>query len=796
MKVLIVVVLLQATLLVWFALSIYKLSDAPTENQTVTKMNSALRWVVQWTDSMWRLEAPSKPLTRYAININGEEGPGVFIADEIEYPIAVSVIGEGDKKEMELTFQGDDLFQGMRTMELLLPEKNGWFALALGLNRAEKLQIPFRPIEFVQVSLNGSTPFLYLATEGWSDEFMIKNGRDPDAQEGRAIPFAGVSAKLSPEDRTKFASSYDLDQLIRLSALMDISGVNVSQSGAELRTVFDADGGKFEPFLWFSPLGSNVSLLDAPGGILNLLHFDPDWRLKVHQFLWEYVNNPDQRSNDFEIAQVLRKAMEHAAFQDVRKGITNRQLSRELDQIIKQVTDNLDLLTSQLSAAQVTVLQRPNLNVPSYGKSVLLTLDFTVQSPVALRLQEIDITEKPKIKLYRDDGSGEFDDADTEVEITKDIARGTGGLVPYVIEPDKYLWPGTAGDPHVRHRFFVVRTSGNGTIDVAHLPLKTRVASAVTNKPAAITQKVTWEEAMKSIDEATVDRDAFLKKHRYFKKDGEKNIRFVGVGRFDENLIIPEGLEVHIAKGSILWMGSGASIVSYSPVITEGTERYPVKIVRADWNGPWGSFIVFNAQGHSRIRNTEFSGGGESRGLHINPNAMVAFHNSPVTITGSLFTDAVTTTALSLREAYIDVNNTHIENNGEGMRVEFVPAGSISNTSILDHRNDGMKVSWSPIAIENTEVFKGGGTCLRVSERAAPLLSNVSLKRCKVGLGVYDDAHVKADHLTLEDNEVGIEARNISPVFSAPSVAVIKALFLENSTNFQADEESIISIEQ
>src|SRR3989338_1111957 len=111
---------------------------------------------------------------------------GTFVADGQEYAVDVRVRGDifnhwaYRKKSWRIKFPDDKLFQGIREMNLIIPEARGWIAEPLASYRAKKFGFLQPPIQYVTVSLNGSDPLIYTQVEQFGKEMMEKQARAGD----------------------------------------------------------------------------------------------------------------------------------------------------------------------------------------------------------------------------------------------------------------------------------------------------------------------------------------------------------------------------------------------------------------------------------------------------------------------------------------------------------------------------------------------------------------------------------------------------------------------------------------
>lgn len=307
------------------------------------------------------------------------------------------------KKSWRLSFPDDALFFGIKEMNLIIPEDRVWFVEALSAFRADTFGLFHPPMRFVTASINGSGPMLYLEIEHWTKEMLEKQARPGDVnlyktggigtssfnpgwdpieadvayfdkyQSAAATPhdsyeevellfsLSREGAHLDPNFQKTVDLLFDHKKLVRWYALSLLAG-NLHVSGDNLRFFWDVSRGRFEPIVWDISSTAPRSLLEPPGNALwNEVFAVPAWRLEVHRFLWEYVNDTKRVERDLAEVERLRALIERAAYRDPVKLQSNRQVRADLDRAMSQVRANIDFLKKEL---------------PEYGERTLSPVIF------------------------------------------------------------------------------------------------------------------------------------------------------------------------------------------------------------------------------------------------------------------------------------------------------------------------------------------------------------------------------------------------------------------------------------
>ncbi|MDO8648454.1 MAG: CotH kinase family protein [Candidatus Peregrinibacteria bacterium] len=673
---------------------------------------------------------------------------GTFTADGEEYPVDVRVRGDifnhwaYRKKSWRITFSGDQLFQGMREINLIIPEDRGWIAEPLNVYRAKKMGFVQPPVSYVRLSLNRSGPMVYTQIEQWGKEMLEKQSIPGDVnlygagggtsyfqqwddvfgdvaywnkyQEAVTPPqdsveeiellqkLSQVDAHADPAYRATVEAFFDVDQIIDWHVLSLLAGSRHVRDH-NLRFFHDISRGKLVPIPWDISLYWPRTLLALPGNpFLNEFFRVPEWKHEAQKRLWAYVQDDAKIEEDLAEAQRLRSQVERAAYRDSVKLPSNRQVKRALDEASAQVQANIDWLKNELSIAEVLSHQR----VPSLAQQregMLLTFDFTVRGVSSGRFAEISLPKplsdgvaRSEIHVLRDTNEdGKPSAGDTLIPLTKRATPDKLGLDVYVLADDErsLLTPGdpiigdgeeVRGAPHTRYRFFLMRSRGALQIADADLPLNLELLNAVTGEKAQVIGDVMIDDrTFERLAEAYADRATFLRRYPAFRAEGTGSVLLTGTHTFKETVIIPSTVRLRIAPGTIVRMDKGVTLLSYAPVSVIGTQAQPIRFEQGSAE-PWGSFLVVNAKEQSTVQWAEFSGGGETFTNDIYATGMVAFHGSPVSVRDATFRNSHGDDALNIKYVPADIARAHfIDAGADALDVDVAKTGVVEDSTFF-----------------------------------------------------------------------------------------------------------------
>jgi hypothetical protein len=103
----------------------------------------------------------------------------------------------------------------------------------------------------------------------------------------------------------------------------------------------------------------------------------------------------------------------------------------------------------------------------------------------------------------------------------------------------------------------------------------------------------------------------FVARHPFFARDQRDSTRLMirsGDYQIDHTIVVPPGLVLIIAPGTVLRFGAGCSLISYSPIIARGMENAPIVFTAKNKWLKWGAVGVVRA-GQSIFEHVRFEHG-------------------------------------------------------------------------------------------------------------------------------------------------------------------------------------------
>jgi len=230
------------------------------------------------------------------------------------------------------------------------------------------------------------------------------------------------------------------------------------------------------------------------------------------------------------------------------------------------------------------------------------------------------------------------------------------------------------------------------------------------------------------------------------------NILQIDSGEWEVNdwIIIPEGMELRISKGTTLRFNSSFGLVSHGPVMINGTQDAPVTLTgsgKSDNGNGWQGIVVQKSGlpskwSHVIIRGTtgiSKNGWNLSGGLNFYEADIQMKH---VTIIGNQSEDALNIVrskfeldSVNIKDAVSDAFDSDFSNG-------VVRGGVYENIGHTSGGGDGIDVSGSEITVTGT-VFKNiSDKALSVGEQSKMTAVDVSMEQVGTAVASKDGSHV------------------------------------------------------
>ncbi|MDC1205242.1 right-handed parallel beta-helix repeat-containing protein [Candidatus Pacebacteria bacterium] len=304
-----------------------------------------------------------------------------------------------------------------------------------------------------------------------------------------------------------------------------------------------------------------------------------------------------------------------------------------------------------------------------------------------------------------------------------------------------------------------------------------------------------FPEAFNYVPQTGISAQEFAAQHPQFHLV-DNDLELHGFISLSEDVIIPRNTKLTVAPNTTIAMGPDVSIISYSPIVFNGTEASPVTVRAQNANKPWGSIAVVNTNEQSNITHSSFENGSEERINGIWFSGMLAFHNAPVSITNSTVTNVTGEDGINVKGAHVTLEHTAIANTlSDGIDLDYVhPDSVISENTFTNIGGDAIDISWTNAPITNNTVSTCVDKGISVGERSSTTLSSNTIAGCNMGIAIKDQSQAIVNNNAISDNRIGIAVYQKKEFFGGGTAVLSSNSLLDNIDEIFTDGKSMITI--
>ncbi len=784
--------------------------------------------------------------------------PAKFTHEGREYKVKIRLRGDYSphwrhvKKSWRIKFKKEDLFNGYRELNLVIPSDRADENEQVAYELARRAGLLVPDSGFVQVSTNGVDMGAYFWFENNSSEMLEKNqypegdiirskniisekGYYPyglsandfyyvqgsysnmirnDATAGYSMERFGQLLRLVREAdeitlKQRLPYYIDMDKFYKWNAITWMFGSKHAGGIDNLRWYYDTTTGLFEPILYdvgSRPLGESnsgdwfvVVFDDYFSPIIQRIMAVPEFRRGRNQVLWQMLND-----DEYDPAPIAKRVF--ARIKPYLMRGVNSRLGSELEEKhaarISKYERNRAYLRDNLAFASVYVNSRLELR----NETPVLSVQIVPDTHNAVRLGAIALAFTPEVPVVPELGTITlFDDTGSKVELA-DVRVSAESQVLNIQFEDLFV-----SSRHELEGHTLTPTTWRLDIELPGLKaddwsrpgslesLSYDFYNSVNGEP--ISPEFThhpepalgYQSALASAPFRPVE--AFIQESGLpLVVEGNALVLDRGIYELHEDLIVPVDYGLVLRPGVVLKLAANTSILSYQALRVQGTPADPVIIQPLIAGQPWGVMAIVNATEESVVKHLHISGGSEAwiNGIYV--SGQLAFHHSDVRITGSVIRNAQADDALNVKNARVWVDNTRFEDNSsDAFDCDWVN-GTVTNSVFLNNGGDGLDTSGSNLTVTHS-LFSGmGDKGISVGEKSTLHSFNNVIRDSSIGIASKDLSEVNAYANVFYNNQVAIALYRKKQVFGGGRAKIVSSLFWNNIDNVSIDEESTIEL--
>jgi hypothetical protein len=245
-----------------------------------------------------------------------------------------------------------------------------------------------------------------------------------------------------------------------------------------------------------------------------------------------------------------------------------------------------------------------------------------------------------------------------------------------------------------------------------------------------------------------------LVKHDFLTFENNSLIIEEGSWTIDKMLIIPKNTKLIIQKGVNLFFKKNTGIISYAPIILQGTKKNPINMT-GKGDSYWNGITVIKANDQSKILNTNLSNIEGISSKYWAITGGVSFYKSNIYINNVFIKNINTEDGLNIISSKFEINNLNIENSISDAFDSDFSQGELNGGSYINigfkGGGDGIDFSGSNVRAKNIIFESISDKAMSIGENSIFEGSDISVKNSSVGIASKDGSNVNITHSKFED---------------------------------------------
>jgi len=783
--------------------------------------------------------------------------PATFIYNNQKYKVKVRYHGgaaahwQGKKKSWQIIFSETNLFNGMRKINLVIPEDRAFSLEHLNHYRAKKMGLLVPETRFIVLKVNGRNPSAYFEIEGWSEEFLEKHGilesnlyteRDMPAYHVDPVDILSqtiywkkhvnrqdavddfseikllvdlITQASDEEFYQKIPNLLDMDDFYKWQAHSILAGSIHQDFIHNMKLYFDPALGKFKLIPWDQEQRDQDRFMDLHyNTLVSRILKNPQFIHQRNKILWDYVKNEENLKDDLEFYDQTYQQIKTAFYQDKIKIYSNFHFDRQVEErrglLIKQYRNIQNTLKIAEASTEIefNLLRGVNqINVIAHSFSDILWSGLDLQFDRDIFNSLIG----NQFHLYYDLNQNQVFDRGDRLVSSSDFDLSNQKIIFSSIDFQMFAqrgfpeedWPGVPGQEikvlPKKYSFFLVNSKKQPLIEPALIKnINFNIINAVTRESALITSQFINQETFSYFEQINDSQESFLQRYHIFRKGLLANQVVLprGIYNISENIIVPQAVSLLIEPAVQLKFAPDVSLVSYGPVEAKGTKSLPIVFTAQDKNKPWGVVgLVGQKTNKSEFEYCYFDYGSQAYINGVIFSGMLSAHYTDIDVKYCQFSQAEGDDGLNIKysqNSKIEKNDFH-HNQFDGLDLDY-SNGQIKNNNFFANGNDGLDICGGRPLIVSNRIEKSSDKCISLGEETKAIVFNNLLLDCQTGIAVKDLAQPIIINNTIIDNQTGLALYQKKEVFGGGFPQVANTIIWHNQEQISLDEKSKIEI--
>ena len=262
-----------------------------------------------------------------------------------------------------------------------------------------------------------------------------------------------------------------------------------------------------------------------------------------------------------------------------------------------------------------------------------------------------------------------------------------------------------------------------------------------------------------------------------------------GAWKLEKDLIIPKNYTFIAGPNTTIDFFNSAEILSYSPILFEGTNESPVNFISSSASA--GTIKVFANGKKSKLVNVIIDGlvnTSESTGAFT-------FYKSPVEIKNARFINIKSEDALNIIKSHFSIaDSIFSSNHSDSLDIDF-GKGEIINSKFINSGNDSIDLSGSDVTISSVNINNSGDKGISIGENSISRIDHTEINFSKIGVALKDSSSATLNKVTIKDSDYGIALYQKKPDFGPAKVVVGLTKLERNLHDYIVEKDSTLIVD-
>jgi hypothetical protein len=295
------------------------------------------------------------------------------------------------------------------------------------------------------------------------------------------------------------------------------------------------------------------------------------------------------------------------------------------------------------------------------------------------------------------------------------------------------------------------------------------------------------------ISEDLKNKSSTINNFSFLLVDEQNKKLFIKPGKqiINSDLIIPTGYQLIANAGVSLDLKNHAKIISYSPIIFNGTEDGPLIIESTDSTSQ-GIEVIGAA--HSFFSYVTFKNLPRIHDEQWTRMGAITFYESPVDFNFCSFYNCKAEDAINIMRSNFTFKNCLFQKIfNDAIDIDF-SEGAINSCAFENCNDNALDIMMGKVKVTGIYVTSSKNKAINVKGGGQLTGSDVRIEKSTISICAEDQSLVDLQNVTITDSDIGIVAYEDKQGSGHPVIKVANLVFTNVKTNYLKEQKSSISV--